>query len=241
MARIRTIKPEFFTSRDIVALSELARLLYIATWCEADRDGRLRWDAEQMRLRYFPTTGETKLAAAAKELLTRQLIVPYGDGLAYIPAWERHQVIPTRESASRLPAPDGHEAPPADMPSGVSAGRPASDDDAETTFAAFWSAYPRRTAKSDALRAWRRLAPSTALAEVILADIAHRKTTPDWLKEHGQFVPYPATYLNGRRWQDEPVSLDAPATGPSVEDEIARTERLRADRRLLLAGSKASA
>ena len=43
MARIRTIKPEFFTSEDIVALSPLARLLFIALWCEADREGRLVW------------------------------------------------------------------------------------------------------------------------------------------------------------------------------------------------------
>ncbi len=30
MARIRTIKPEFFTSEDVVALSPLARLLFIS-------------------------------------------------------------------------------------------------------------------------------------------------------------------------------------------------------------------
>ena len=43
MARIRTIKPEFFTSDDICALSPRARLLYIGLWCEADREGRLVW------------------------------------------------------------------------------------------------------------------------------------------------------------------------------------------------------
>ena len=43
MARIRTIKPEFFTSDDICALSPLARLLYVGLWCEADREGRLVW------------------------------------------------------------------------------------------------------------------------------------------------------------------------------------------------------
>lgn len=43
MARIRTIKPEFFTSEDIVSLSPLARLFYVSLWCEADREGRLDW------------------------------------------------------------------------------------------------------------------------------------------------------------------------------------------------------
>ena len=39
VARIRTIKPDFFTSEDIVVLTPWARLLYIALWCEADREG----------------------------------------------------------------------------------------------------------------------------------------------------------------------------------------------------------
>ena len=43
MARIRSIKPEFFTSDDICALSPLARLLYVGLLCEVDREGRLVW------------------------------------------------------------------------------------------------------------------------------------------------------------------------------------------------------
>ena len=57
MARIRTIKPEFFTSEDIVSLSPLARLLYQATWCEADKEGRLQWKPGTFKLRYFPADG----------------------------------------------------------------------------------------------------------------------------------------------------------------------------------------
>ena len=37
MGRIRTIKPEYFTSKDIVKLEPIARLVYIALWCEADQ------------------------------------------------------------------------------------------------------------------------------------------------------------------------------------------------------------
>ena len=54
MARIRTIKPEFFTSEDIVSLSPLARLLYVALWCEADKEGRLVWKPLTFKLRYLP-------------------------------------------------------------------------------------------------------------------------------------------------------------------------------------------
>lgn len=105
MARIRTIKPEFFTSEDIVDLSPLARLLYIATWCEADREGRLVWKPRTMKLRYFPAD-DCDIDALARELVASGLVVPYGDGLAFIPSFSRHQHVNPRESQSSLPIPD---------------------------------------------------------------------------------------------------------------------------------------
>lgn len=104
MARIRTIKPEFFTSEDIVALSPLARLLYIATWCEADKEGRLLWKPGTFKLRYLPADA-CDIEALCNELVQAGLVVLYGDGLAYIPAFGRHQHINPRESASTLPDP----------------------------------------------------------------------------------------------------------------------------------------
>ena len=105
MARIRTIKPEFFTSEDIVGLSPLARLLYIATWCESDKEGRLQWKPRTMKLRYFPAD-DCDIDALARELVASGLVIPYGDGLAYIPCFGKHQHINPRESASTLPQPD---------------------------------------------------------------------------------------------------------------------------------------
>ena len=105
MARIRTIKPEFFTSEDIVALSPLARLLYIATWCEADKEGRLAWKPGTFKLRYLPADN-CDINALCAELVSSGLVVLYGDGLAYIPSFGKHQHINPRESASSLPEPD---------------------------------------------------------------------------------------------------------------------------------------
>lgn len=105
MARIRTIKPEFFTSEDIVSLSPLARLLYIAVWCEADREGRLSWKPRTMKLRYFPAD-DCDIEGLCAELVGRGLVKPYGDGLAFVPAFHDHQHINPREAASSLPDPD---------------------------------------------------------------------------------------------------------------------------------------
>lgn len=104
MARIRTIKPEFFTSEDIVALSPLARLLYIALWCEADREGRMAWKPLTFKIRYLPVEA-CDITALCQELLDRGLVRLYGDGLAFIPKFSDHQHVNPRESASTFPAP----------------------------------------------------------------------------------------------------------------------------------------
>lgn len=104
MARIRTIKPEFFTSEDIVELEPLARLLYIALWCEADKEGRLSWKPKTFKMRYLPADN-TDIDALCDALVTRGLVVLYGDGLAYIPTFKDHQHINPREKVSNLPEP----------------------------------------------------------------------------------------------------------------------------------------
>lgn len=105
MARIRTIKPEFFTSEDIVGLSAMARLLYIATWCEADKEGRLVWKPMTFKLRYFPGDN-CDIQALCKELVDAGMVKLYGDGLAYIPQFGKHQHVNPRESASIFPEPE---------------------------------------------------------------------------------------------------------------------------------------
>jgi hypothetical protein len=104
MSRIRTIKPEFFTSEDITRLTPMARLLYIAVWCEADREGRLKWKPQTFKLRYFPGD-KCAIETLCGELTAARLIVLYGDDLAYIPSFCVHQHINPRESVSRLPEP----------------------------------------------------------------------------------------------------------------------------------------
>jgi uncharacterized phage protein (TIGR02220 family) len=105
VARIRTIKPDFFTSEDIVSLSPLARLLYIALWCEADREGRFTWRPATFKLRYFPGD-RVNIEALCKELTHRELVIRYGGCLAYIPSFLNHQHVNPREAQSSLPPPD---------------------------------------------------------------------------------------------------------------------------------------
>ena len=41
----------------------------------------------------------------------------------------------------------------------------------------------------------------------ILTALNWQKKSEQWLKDNGQFIPYPATYLNQRRWEDEPQEV----------------------------------
>lgn len=69
-------------------------------------------------------------------------------------------------------------------------------------FENFYTAYPRKVAKSTALRAWQKLCPDTELADLIIAKVLHQTRAPQWLGDGGKFIPHPATYLNQRRWED---------------------------------------
>lgn len=106
MARIRTIKPEFFTSNDIVSLTPLSRLFYISLWCESDREGRLNWNTKTFKMRYLPADN-CNIDDLANELIEAGLIVVYeidDKKYAEIPSFKNHQVINNRESESVLPS-----------------------------------------------------------------------------------------------------------------------------------------
>lgn len=105
MARIRTIKPEFFTSSDILELTPLSRLFYIALWCEADREGFLNWSPKTLKFRYLPGDDvevETIGAELEKAGLIKIFTCDDGKELAEIPSFKTHQVINNRESESSL-------------------------------------------------------------------------------------------------------------------------------------------
>lgn len=71
-------------------------------------------------------------------------------------------------------------------------------------FDAFWDAYPRHAKRAEAEKAWTKLSPDVFTRNAILSALQWQRRLPDWTKDGGQFIPYPASYLNGRRWEDEP-------------------------------------
>ncbi len=78
-------------------------------------------------------------------------------------------------------------------------------------FVEFWSAYPKRVSKPQAIRAWRKLSPDAQTVRAILAGVNRDKRSDQWLRDDGRFIPNPSTYLNNARWQDgAPPADDRP-------------------------------
>ena len=60
-------------------------------------------------------------------------------------------------------------------------------------FDAFWAAYPKKKSKGQALSAWKKLKPDSSLQVVILKANDAQKHSHEWLKDKGQYIPYPET------------------------------------------------
>jgi len=72
-------------------------------------------------------------------------------------------------------------------------------------FQQFWAAYPKKKAKGQAEKTWSKIKPDEELTKLMVAKIEEAKLSKDWKKDGGQFIPYPSTWLNTKRWEDEEV------------------------------------
>jgi hypothetical protein len=177
MARIRSIKPEFFRHEALYEAEKETklplRLAFAGLWTAADREGRFRWSARQLKLDCLPYD-DCDFSRVLDALMTRGFIVKYAiDGKEFgcIPSWHQHQVINNREKASDLPAPseintltrearvDDATVTPLEYAQGEGKGKEgeregkgkvsrsvadATRPDEDSKFEEFWRAYPRR-------------------------------------------------------------------------------------------------
>lgn len=114
MARIRSIKPEFWTSEQVMECSPNARLLFIGMWNFCDDAGRHPASPKQIKALVFPADDFTvdDIRRMLDELSTNDLIRLYAvDGKEYfsVTGW-RHQKI-DRPQPAKYPGPvDDHSS-----------------------------------------------------------------------------------------------------------------------------------
>jgi len=88
------------------------------------------------------------------------------------------------------------------------------------SFGAFWCAYPRKVAKKAALKAWLKVDPDDATVKKIMRSLAAFKVSNGWVKDGGQYIPHPATWLNGERWDDEVTPANGAVVAPAQDPDV---------------------
>ncbi|RJR07935.1 hypothetical protein C4588_06200 [Candidatus Parcubacteria bacterium] len=71
-----------------------------------------------------------------------------------------------------------------------------------SNFLEFWGWYPRRVGKGAAWKAYCNIKKPTPMLSQIRKAIESQKKSKEW--QDPQFIPHPSTWLNQRRWEDEP-------------------------------------
>ncbi|WP_051070006.1 hypothetical protein [Actinopolyspora halophila] len=115
MARIRTIKPDFFRSRTIEQLTLEQRLTFIGLWTHCDDEGRAEYDPRLLKADVWPLSDRTAADVAddVRALTESSLITHYRVAdreYIQVNGWREHQKI-NRPTPSKLPPPENAHEP----------------------------------------------------------------------------------------------------------------------------------
>lgn len=111
MARIRTIKPDFWTDESLTECSLSARQLFIGTWNFADDNGNFQRSAKQLKMKIFPADS-IDCEPLMDELIAHGLLIEYsvnGEKFLHIKGFAKHQLI-NRPTKSSIPQPQINES-----------------------------------------------------------------------------------------------------------------------------------
>jgi len=76
------------------------------------------------------------------------------------------------------------------------------EKEVDNGFDLFWNTYPRKVGKGKAEEAWVKHKPNV---EDVLKTLTWQKESKQWFKDNGTYIPNPTTYINQKRWLDEPT------------------------------------
>jgi len=71
-------------------------------------------------------------------------------------------------------------------------------------FPRFYQAYPRHKGRQDAEKAWLKLNPGAEVITVIMGAV--ERYAAEVRDTEAKYILHPATWLNGKRWEDEPAN-----------------------------------
>ena len=226
----RWLRDSILASRTLAELSDFAERLFFRLLVVSDDYGRFNSDPTIVRSVCFPLRGQSikrvRIEKALDELIRSGIARFYlteGKVIGELINFTRfnrprakkskflepgHQFLRTfeniREQMRAYETQEGHGRASTDRYRDRTSDPNSDLDLVAEQFEEFYKAYPRRQAKQDAEEAWRKLNPNEQLFSRILADIRNRFRTID-----PNFIPLPAKYLNGARWNDEIIANQA--------------------------------
>lgn len=240
----RIIKESITTSESLYSVSADAERLFWRLVVKADDYGLYYGNPRILSSMCFPLDPpkDQKIVAWLNELVGAGMVGTYTDqegGKQYLKllSWDKHQQ--TRAKKSKFPLPTSfdsvcNQANGKQVQSKVpvigngngsesekreTGTRPDGAGGVPSGFDRFWEAYPRRVGKQDALKAWGQLAPDDDLVDLIVAGVERWKTCDQWTRDGGKFICYPATFLRGRRWEEDDNPDVPPAPGPGAKPQ----------------------
>lgn len=213
MARGRMLQNRISKSQKLASLSsDTVRLLYTWILSHLDINGNFYADPIMVNNLVFTRLGHSvkTVAAALDELVATGLIVRYKmDGemyLNYPDFFEKQPKLnPDREGTPEVPniTPESLLINSGVTPTQIKIreDKISKDKCSNEGFEEFWKTYPRKVNKKEATTSWNKAKlPSL---ETIIKSIEKQKTSDQWLGDNGKYIPYPSTWLNQERWNDE--------------------------------------
>lgn len=212
----RIISSGILTSDSLSKLSWFDQCVFFRLLVLADDYGRYDARPAVIRGQAFPLYDVTNkdIQAALSRLAAVGIIGLYevgGRSYLQLEHWNSYQRV--RNSKEKYPAPpksSGDMQIRRELPRVAASCGLESNPNPNTPlpptgelFGEFWAAYPRKVGKANCQKWFEKHKVDRETLDAMLTSIAYLKTTEQWKKDDGKFIPYPQTWLNGRRWEDE--------------------------------------
>lgn len=216
----RILKESICTSENVDQLSAFEETVFYRLIVNCDDYGRMDGRPKILISKLFPLkeVRVKQMEDALRALTSAELVTLYtvdGKPFLQMKTWDKHQQV--RAKKSKYPAPaDGVLSPDINCNQIISGDSKCSrnpiqsESEYETesnpndagAFDRFWAAYPKKAGKGAAMQAFRRI--TGVPVDVMLYAIEQQRHSRQWQEDNGRFIPNPATWLNQRRWEDEP-------------------------------------
>ena len=224
----RMIQETIRTSRSVNGLNDFQFRVWTYLITYVDDYGRGSADPELLKGFVFPrikSITEEQIRTALEDLERAGMIALYavdGESFFYFPNWDKYQRIQAKRSkfpdpGNRKNAAGNGRSRKATVSHGDSPPEKEIEKEIETEtegegeippnsppagdFEKFWAVYPKKVGKQAARKAFERI--KGVPVETMIRAVEYQRSTEQWRKNNGEFIPHPTSWLNRGGWEDE--------------------------------------